>query len=78
MRSEDFWVPDNLYEEGLDSLTSAVELLAEVPELSLSLTDEPGGLNARHVAGIVRDWVTGAVLPDLVNTWSPATDFETG
>ncbi len=78
MRSADFWLPDNLFGENLDSLTSAVELLSEVPEFSLGLTDEPGGLNARQVAGILRDWVTGAALPDLVRDWSPYDDFETG
>ena len=78
MRSEEFWLPGNLFGSNLDSLTSAVELLADVPEFSLGLTDEPGGLNARRVAGILRDWVTGATLPDLVRDWSPYDDFETG
>ena len=78
MRSEEFWRPANLFGSNLDSLTSAIELLAEVPEFSLGLTDDAGGLNASRVAGILRDWVTGATIPDLVRDWSPYDDFETG
>jgi helicase len=78
MRSEEFWQPSNLFGSNLDSLTSAIELLSEVPEFSLGLTDEPGGLNASRVAGILRDWVTGASIPNLVRNWSPYDDFETG
>ena len=74
MNDPEFWLPDNLFGPELDSLTSAIEILAEVPEFSLGLTDEPGGLNARRVAGILRDWVTGASLPELAGTWSPSPD----
>ena len=74
MNDPEFWRPDNLFGPNLDSLTSAIEILAEVPEFSLGLTDEPGGLNAGRVAGILRDWVTGASLPELADTWSPSPD----
>jgi hypothetical protein len=74
MRDPEFWLPENLFGPELDSLTSAIEILSEVPEFSLGLTDEPGGLNARRVAGILRDWVTGASLPELAGTWSPSPD----
>lgn len=74
MRNPEFWLPDNLFGPNLDSLTSAIEVLADVPEFSLGLTDEPGGLDARRVAGIVRDWVAGASLPEMAATWSTEPD----
>jgi hypothetical protein len=78
MQEQEFWLPDNLFGPDLDSLTSAVELISGVPEFSLGLTDEAGGLNAGRVAGILRDWVTGATLPDLVRTWNPVSDYDAG
>jgi helicase len=78
MRDPEFWLPDNLFGSDLDSLTSTVELLAEVPEFSLGLSDEQGGLNARRVAGVLRDWVSGATLPDLVREWTPDVDGAEG
>jgi hypothetical protein len=74
MRDPEFWLPDNLFGSDLTALTSTVELLADVPEFSLGLDDQPGGLNAYRVAGILRDWVNGATLPDLVRNWNPVSD----
>jgi hypothetical protein len=39
--------------------------------MSLAPTDEQGGLNPRRVAGIVRDWVNGKTLPEIVDAWCP-------
>ncbi|WP_326636352.1 DEAD/DEAH box helicase [Nonomuraea fuscirosea] len=71
MRSPAFWSPDNLFGHDLSSLISTIELLSEVPELSLGLSDERGGLNKWRVAGILRDWVNGATLPEIVDSWAP-------
>ncbi|MGW0081872.1 hypothetical protein [Streptomyces sp. NPDC003393] len=46
-----------------------IEVLADVPEMSLSPTDEAGGLNARRVAGVLRDWVSGKTLPEIADSW---------
>lgn len=75
-RSPEFWQPNNLFGEDLRPLTQVVELLANVPEMSLGLTDERGGLNAHRVAGILRDWTTGATLPEIADSWYPEDDRE--
>jgi hypothetical protein len=78
MGSSEFWQPSNLFGESLDHLTSAVELLADIPEFSLGLTRDPGGLDSRRVAGIIRDWVTGSTLPQIVGRWSTEVDLGDG
>ncbi|GGV29939.1 hypothetical protein GCM10010182_61220 [Actinomadura cremea] len=74
MHDPEFWLPQNLFGRDIGGLTRTVELLAEVPEFSLGLSDEPGGINAGRVAGILRDWVNGASLPQLVHTWFPGSE----
>lgn len=66
-----FWMPDNLFGDDLEPLTGVVELLAELPEMSLSPNDEAGPLNAHRVAGVVRDWVRGLTLPEIAENWFP-------
>jgi helicase len=78
MATSEFWQPSNLFGEDLDGLTSAVELLADIPEFSLGLTNDPGGLDSYRIAGIMRDWVTGSTLPEIVGRWSTSNDLSDG
>lgn len=75
LRDPEFWHPDHLFGDDLAPLTDVVALIGELPEMSLGLTDEPGGMNAHRVAGILRDWVVGTTLPEIAENWYP---FETG
>jgi hypothetical protein len=75
IRSPDFWAPDHLFGDDLAPFTQLIEVLADVPELSLA-SDEPGGINAARVAGIVRDWVMGATLPQIAERWYPNVPLE--
>ncbi|MFC9115000.1 DEAD/DEAH box helicase [Streptomyces sp. NPDC057092] len=65
----EFWHPDNLFGNDLNPLTQVIEVLAQIPEMSLAPTDEPGGINARRVAGVLRDWVSGKSLPEIADAW---------
>ncbi|HVX32152.1 MAG TPA: DEAD/DEAH box helicase [Solirubrobacterales bacterium] len=76
-RDRDFWDPEHLFGEDLEPLTKVVELLAEVPEMSLAPSDEEGGINARRVAGILRDWVAGKRLPEITQEWYSETSTDT-
>lgn len=74
-RDAEFWTPEHLYGADLEPLTEVIELLADVPEMSLAPSDEEGGINARRVAGILRDWVAGRTLPEIADAWfGGATD----
>ncbi|MFI7309007.1 DEAD/DEAH box helicase [Streptomyces hygroscopicus] len=68
-KDPEFWSPENLFGDSLNPLVQVIEVLAEVPEMSLSPTDDAGGLNARRVAGVLRDWVSGKTLPDIADSW---------
>ncbi len=70
IRSAIYWTPETLFGEDPEPFTELIELLGNVPELSLA-SNEPGGMNAARVAGIVRDWVGGATLPQIAETWYP-------
>jgi hypothetical protein len=70
IRTPEFWDPENLFGEDPAPFTRLIEVLSEVPELSLA-SDAPGGINAARVAGIVRDWVGGATLPQIAEEWYP-------
>ncbi|MET8462849.1 DEAD/DEAH box helicase [Micromonospora zamorensis] len=76
MQSPSFWNPDHLFGEDLAALTDIVSILAEVPEMSLGLTDQPGGLNAGRVAGLLRDWVNGETLPNMARKCFPARPLD--
>lgn len=68
-----FWQPENLFGDSLQPLTEVVELLAQVPEMSLAPSDEQGKINPRRVAGILRDWVRGKTLPEIADAWFGST-----
>jgi hypothetical protein len=76
MHDPEFWLPDNIFAEDLSSLTQVISLIADVPEMSLGLSDEPGQFNAGRVARIVRGWVVGATLPDLARECFPNQDLK--
>lgn len=75
MNSEIFWSPSSLFSEDLQSLTSVIEILADVPELELGRGDS-GQFNPESVAGIVRDWVHGESLQSIADTWFAYRDEE--
>lgn len=68
-KEPEFWAPENLFGEDLNPLRQIIEVLAEVPEMSLAPTDDPGGLNSHRVAGVLRDWVAGKTLPEIADRW---------
>ncbi|WP_078658057.1 DEAD/DEAH box helicase [Streptomyces rimosus] len=69
-RSEAFWDSDNLFGSDISGLTGVIEVLADIPELNLRMSDESETpFNPRTVAGIARDWVTGRSLSDIGESW---------
>lgn len=70
-RDPDFWHPGNLFGSDLAPLTSVIDVIANIPEMSLGFTDQTGGLNTRRVAGVLRDWVHGKSLPEIAAAWFP-------
>ncbi|MFE2012438.1 DEAD/DEAH box helicase [Streptomyces sp. NPDC059491] len=73
-KDPEFWAPENLFGDSLNPLMQVIEVLAEVPEMSLAPSDEAGGLNSRRVAGILRDWVSGKALPEIADNWFSHSD----
>jgi hypothetical protein len=67
-RDTEFWSASNLFASDPSSLTSVISVLGDVPELSLGEGDS-GAFDPRRVAGIVRDWVSGATVVDIADTW---------
>lgn len=65
----EFWQAENLFGANLEPLTQVVELLGQIPEMSLAPSDEAGQMNALRVAGILRDWVQGRSLPEIASEW---------
>jgi hypothetical protein len=78
MRDPGYWDPDHLFGEDLAALTETVELLADVPEMSLGITDERGGLNARRIAQLLSDWVNGETLPAMARRCFPEKSEQDG
>lgn len=68
-REPEFWHPDSLFGDDLTNLSSVVQLLSEIPEMSLGMPEEAGGINPGRVAGVLRDWVRGSSLPEIAETW---------
>ncbi|MEV0626586.1 DEAD/DEAH box helicase [Nonomuraea wenchangensis] len=67
-RSPDFWTASNLFASDPSSLTSAISMLGEVPELTLG-EGSAGVFDASRIAGIVRDWVAGGTVIDIADKW---------
>ncbi|MGW4168979.1 DEAD/DEAH box helicase [Streptomyces chartreusis] len=69
-RAESFWDADNLFGPNIAPLRDVIEVISEIPELSLGMTDEPAApFNAGTVANITRDWVTGKSIAQIAESW---------
>lgn len=68
MRNPATWDPDALFGPRLDPLTERLELVSRMPELRLSPDDSSGLFNARKAARVLRDWVNGVPLANMVQT----------
>jgi helicase len=68
-----FWSTGNLFGENLDSLSSVVSVLGQIPELSLGREDV-GPFNPQRVAGIIRDWVEGKTVSEIADSWFAHVD----
>ncbi|MEU6141435.1 DEAD/DEAH box helicase [Streptomyces sp. NPDC047081] len=78
-RSDSFWDADNLFGPNIAPLRGVIEVISEIPELSLGLTDESAApFNAGTVANITRDWVTGKSISEIAESWfrSPQNDTQ--
>ncbi len=69
--SEDVWAADRLFQGDVRNLQRLVGILFTVPELRDNLTEATGGWgpNSARIAALIRDWVNGASLPDLAQTY---------
>ncbi|MEU1413995.1 DEAD/DEAH box helicase [Streptomyces sp. NPDC005731] len=77
-RSEAFWDSDNLFGPDIAPLAGVIEVLSGIPELSLGISNEAGApFNAKTVAGIARDWVTGKTLSEIGEKWFRFGDHDT-
>ncbi|GAA0960971.1 DEAD/DEAH box helicase [Streptomyces rhizosphaericus] len=69
-RSESFWDADNLFGLDIGPLRDVIQVIADIPELNLALTeDSPVPFNAGTVANIARDWVNGKSLQEIGEKW---------
>ncbi len=66
MRNPQTWEPSELFGHSLDPLTDRLQLVSRMPELRLSPDDQSGIFNARRAAAVLRDWVNGVPLADMV------------
>jgi helicase len=64
----EFWQSSNLFGNDLGPLASIIDVLKDVPELTLG-TGEHGPFSPDRVAGIVRDWVEGKTVVDIADRW---------
>lgn len=65
-RSSATWEPETLFSDNVDPLTQRLQLVARMPELRLAPDDETGSFDARRAARIIRDWVNGSSLAEMV------------
>ncbi len=69
------WEPQYLFGENLEPLTDRIEAIAHLPEMRLgSGTGQP--FNARRVASILRDWVSGETLDTLAERYPVSNDAD--
>ena len=69
-----FWQSEALFGADPDRLAAVVELVAQVPEISLGRSDV-GPFNPRVVAGIVADWVQGRTASEIADRWFADLDL---
>jgi hypothetical protein len=68
-----FWTDSNLFGDDLRHLSAAIEILSDVPELTLG-SEGHGPFSSRRVAGIVRDWVQGSSVNNIADRWFSDTE----
>jgi len=66
VRSSASWDPAVLFGADSSGLAARVEMIADLPEMTLG-EDKPGPFNAERVANILRDWVNGLNIAELVD-----------
>lgn len=69
MRNPETWEPDALFGRRLEPLSDRLELVSRMPELRLSPDDSTGIFDARRAARVLRDWVNGVSLADMVQKY---------
>lgn len=69
LRNPETWEPDALFGPRLDPLSERLELVSRMPELRLSPDDSSGIFDARRAARVLRDWVNGVPLADMVQKY---------
>lgn len=63
-----FWATENLFGGDAEGLSAVVEVLADVPELTLG-TQSHGTFSPERVAGIIQDWVRGETANEIADRW---------
>ena len=71
----DFWQPESLFASDLGDLTHLVDVLGRIPELRLGHR-EAGPFNPRLVAGVIRDWINGATVVDIADSWFKSAESD--
>ncbi len=71
LRSSEHWRPAVLFAQDLAPLARRIELIANLPEIQLSMSGVEGRPKAERLAGIVRDWVHGMPLAQLAASYTP-------
>ncbi|MGO1532398.1 MAG: hypothetical protein ACTHX1_15185, partial [Micrococcaceae bacterium] len=66
IRKPETWEPVRLFGPSLDPLSERLELVSRMPELRLSPDDSSGTFDPYKAAGVLRDWVNGVSLADMV------------
>lgn len=68
------WKPDRLFGNNLEPLIQRINVIADIPEISLG-QDEGGAFDARRVAAVLRDWVNGKTIDEMARLYaSPSND----
>ncbi|TQK20146.1 RAD3-like DEAD/DEAH box helicase [Microbacterium sp. SLBN-154] len=68
-RASEFWSRENLFHNDPKPLADVITLLGGVPELKLGLSDSPASFDPAVVAGVTRDWVSGADMTQIADRW---------
>lgn len=66
MRNPKTWEPPSLFGPSIDPLARRLDLVAQMPEIHLGEDTSRGSFNARRAALVLRDWVNGVPIPDMV------------
>lgn len=69
IRNPATWEPGALFGRRLEPLSDRLELISRMPELRLSPEDSTGIFDPRKAAQILRDWVNGTSITEMVQTY---------